>query len=193
MKTWFFRLPIRYKLHVIVLLSCAIALVLVMLASFAGQWHLVREQRADEVRTLAMILAENSRAGIAFDDREALKTVLQSLSAKANVLVGRVLNAKDEVVAEYERDQRDSLAAHAAGEDVGLAPGAFRFHGQYAEILQPVALGSERIGSVFLLVSLSDVNRDLLLLAGLILGMLLFGLGMATLLSRRLLDRKSVV
>jgi signal transduction histidine kinase/DNA-binding response OmpR family regulator len=187
MKTWFFRLPIRYKLHVIVLLSCAIALVLVMLASFAGQWHLVREQRADEVRTLAMILAENSRAGIAFDDREALKTVLQSLSAKANVLVGRVLNAKDEVVAEYERDQRDSLAAHAAGEDVGLAPGAFRFHGQYAEILQPVALGSERIGSVFLLVSLSDVNRDLLLLAGLILGMLLFGLGMATLLSRRLL------
>jgi signal transduction histidine kinase/DNA-binding response OmpR family regulator len=187
MKTWFFRLPIRSKLHVIVLLSCAIALVLVMLASFAGQWHLVREQRADEVRTLAMILAENSRAGIAFDDRDALETILRSLAAKPNVLVGRVLDAKGKIVAEYERDPAESATGHAEADDVGLVPGAFRFHGQYAEIVQPVVLGNEAIGSVFLLVSLSDVNRDLLLLAGLMLGMLVFGLGMATLLSRRLL------
>jgi signal transduction histidine kinase/DNA-binding response OmpR family regulator len=185
MKKWLFRLPIRHKLHAIVLVSCAIALAPALLTSFAGQWRLMRQQRADEARALAMILAENSRAGIAFDDREALKVILRSLAANPNVLRGRILNAKGVVAAEYERDQGEAPAAHAAEED--LAPGDFRFHGRYAEMLQPVALGGETIGSVFLLVSLSDVNRDLLLLAGLMLAMLLFGLGVATLLSRRLL------
>lgn len=69
MKKWFSQLPIRYKLHGIVLLSCTLALLLVMLTSFASQWYFVREQIADEVQTLAMVLAENCSAGIAFEDQ----------------------------------------------------------------------------------------------------------------------------
>jgi signal transduction histidine kinase/DNA-binding response OmpR family regulator len=187
MKKWFLQLPIRSKLHVIVLLSCSIALVLVMLASFGSQWYLVRRQLADEVRTLAMVIADNSSAGIAFEDREALKRILQSLSAKPNVMVGRALNAKGELLAEYERGQSVHVG-HQGQTSAGLVAGDFRFHGQHAEILQPVVLGEETIGAVFLLVSLRDLNRNLTLLAGLMLGMLLVGLGMATLFSRRLLS-----
>lgn len=49
-------------------------------------------------------------------------------------------------------------------------------------------MGEETIGAVFLLVSLRDLNRNLALLAGLMLGMLLVGLGMAMFFSRRLLS-----
>jgi len=186
MKKWFSQLPIRYKLHAIVLLCCTLALLLVMLVSFGSQWYLVRKQIADEVQTLAMVLAENCSAGIAFEDRPALKTILQSLAAKPNVMVGRVFDVKGELYAEYTNKQLIS-ADHQESTSAGISVGTFRFQGQHAEILQPVTLGQETIGSVFMSISLEDVNRNLLILAGLMIGMLLVGLGLAMLFSHRLL------
>ncbi|ADW19026.1 integral membrane sensor hybrid histidine kinase [Desulfobulbus propionicus DSM 2032] len=188
MKNRFFQLAIRNKLYVIVLLSCTIALVLVMLASFATQWYLVRKQLADEVQTLAMVIAENSSAGIAFEDREALQIILRSLAAKPNIVAGRILNAKGELYAEYARADQAVIPGPPEGIPSGLALGAFRFHGRHAEILQPVTLEQEAIGAVFLMVSLEEINRNLLRLAGLMVVMLLLGLGMAMLFSRRLLQ-----
>ena len=186
MKKWFSQLSIRYKLHAIVLLCCTLALLLVMLASFGSQWYLVRKQIADEVRTLAMVLAENCSAGIAFEDRPALATILQSLAAKPDVMVGRIFNAKGELYAEYTNKQLIHTD-HEGQVTAGLPLGGFRFHGLHAEILQPVTLGQETMGSVFMQVSLAEVNRNLLILAGLMIGMLLVGLSLAMLFSHRLL------
>ncbi len=189
MKRWFAHLSIRFKLHVIVLLACSIALVLVMLSSFASQFYLVRQQVADEVRTLARVLAENCRAGVTFEDRQALDTILQSLSAKPNVLVGRILTNKGEVLAEYTSAsgaQEVSDQAHLGY--AGLGPDGFHFHGGHAGIRQTIKLDQEAIGSVLLMISLSEINRNLLILAASMLGMLVLGLGIASLLSRRLLS-----
>jgi signal transduction histidine kinase/DNA-binding response OmpR family regulator len=187
MKKWFFQLPIRFKLHVIVLLSCSIALLLVMLASFASQLYLVRQQVADEVRTLAMVLAENCRAGVTFEDRTALNTILQSLTAKPNVLVGRILNSSGAILAEYVQDPEHQVSDVTHQSAARLNDGTFRFHGNHVEIRQPIRLDQEAIGSVLLIISLREVNRSLLILAGSMVGMLVIGLGIATLFSRRLL------
>ncbi len=100
MKRWFLRLPIRFKLYTIVLLACSLALVLATSASFFIQQHLIRKQLHDEIQTLADVIGENSRAGIAFEDKAALKTILGSLNAKKSITAGRIYGAKGGILAE---------------------------------------------------------------------------------------------
>jgi signal transduction histidine kinase/DNA-binding response OmpR family regulator len=63
----------------------------------------------------------------------------------------------------------------------------FHFRDGHGEIWQPVSLGPDRIGTVSLVLSLAGINRNLLLLAGLMGGMLVAGLALALLASSRLL------
>ena len=186
MKNRFLHLPVRRKLHAIVLVVCAGALVVFMAASFFSQQFLLRGQIADEAQTLALILAENCRAGITFEDRGALTTILQSLEAKPNILAGRVFDGAGGVAAEMVRDPA-LAAAHGSQPPGGQAEGVFHFHGGHGEIWQPVSLGPDRIGTVSLVLGLDGINRNLLLLAGLMAVMLCAGLALALLASSRLL------
>ena len=186
MKNRFLHLPVRRKLHAIVLVVCAGALIVFMAASFFSQQFLLRGQIADEAQTLALILAENCRAGIAFEDRGALTTILQSLEAKPNILAGRVFDRAGGVAAEMVRDPA-LAAAHGPQPPAGQAEGVFHFRDGHGEIWQPVSLGPDRIGTVSLVLGLAGINRNLLLLAGLMGGMLVAGLALALLASSRLL------
>ena len=186
MKNRFLHLPVRRKLHAIVLAVCAGALIVFMAASFFSQRFLLRGQIADEAQTLALILAENCRAGIAFEDRAALTTILQSLEAKPNILAGRVFDRAGGIVAEFVRDPV-LVAAHGPQPSQGQAEGVFQLHGQHGGVWQPVSLGADRIGTIQLLVSMERINRSLLLLAGLMAVMLCAGLALALLASSRLL------
>nr|WP_321466200.1 response regulator [uncultured Desulfobulbus sp.] len=186
MKTWFAHLPIRYKLHLIVLLACTIALFLVMVGSFTGQWFMVRQQNADEVRTLGRVIAGNCSAGVAFEDRTALRGIVRTLAAKPNVIVARVYAVQGTLLAGYENPQLlhkhqdvDSLKA--------LSFDGFRYRRQAAELLEPITLEKETIGYLYLMVSMEEVDRNLLWLGLLMIGMLLCGLAIATLFSRQLL------
>ena len=186
MKNRFLHLPVRRKLHAIVLVVCAGALIVFMAASFFSQQFLLRGQIADEAQTLALILAENCRAGIAFEDRGALTTILQSLEAKPNILAGRVFDRAGGVAAEMVRDPA-LAAAHGPQPPAGQAEGVFHFRDGHGEIWQPVSLGPDRIGTVSLVLGLAGINRNLLLLAGLMGVMLWAGLALALLASSRLL------
>ena len=186
MKNRFLHLPVRRKLHAIVLVVCAGALIVFMAASFFSQQFLLRGQIADEAQTLALILAENCRAGIAFEDRGALTTILQSLEAKPNILAGRVFDRAGGVAAEMVRDPA-LAAAHGPQPPAGQAEGVFHFRDGHGEIWQPVSLGPDRIGTVSLVLGLAGINRNLLLLAGLMGVMLCAGLALALLASSRLL------
>jgi two-component system, sensor histidine kinase len=68
------------------------------------QQHLVRQQLHDEIQTLADVISENSRAGLVFQDKNALTTILHSLVAKESITFGCIYGKGDEVYAEYQRD-----------------------------------------------------------------------------------------
>ena len=88
MKQWFSQLPIRLKLYSIVLLATTVALLPATLASFFIQQNLVRKQLRDEIQTLADVICENSRAGLVFQDKKALQSILNSLVAKKSIISG---------------------------------------------------------------------------------------------------------
>ena len=90
------------------------------------------------------------------------------------------------VAAEMVRDPA-LAAAHGPQPPAGQAEGVFHFRDGHGEIWQPVSLGPDRIGTVSLVLGLAGINRNLLLLAGLMGVMLCAGLALALLASSRLL------
>jgi signal transduction histidine kinase/CheY-like chemotaxis protein len=100
--------------------------------------------------------------------------------------VARVYSVQGALFAGYEHQggfpKEDDLDGVQA-----LSFDGFRYRRQFAELLEPIVLEKETIGYLYLMVSMKEVNQNLLWLAGLMVGMLLCGLGIAALFSRRLL------
>jgi len=186
MKTWFAHLSIRYKLHLIVLLACTIALLLVMVGSFSGQWVMIRQQTTDEVRTLGKIIAGNCSAGVAFEDRTALHSIVSKLAAKPNIILAQVYSVQGERYASFDNPKLGSKE-HAIDSVKALSLDGFSYHGQTIQLLEPIILDKETIGYLYLLVSMKEIDRNLLWLGLLMIGMLVCGVGIAALFSGRLL------
>jgi two-component system, sensor histidine kinase len=186
MKQWFIKLPIRIKLYSIVLLASTVALLLATLCSFLIQNHFIRKQLRDEIRILANVITENSRAGLIFQDQKALQTILHSLVAKESVILGVIFGKNGEVYAEYKRDgKRGSHPAEYQRESSTLE--GLHFNGDHAELNQQIIIDNERLGRLFIVVDLKEIRNNIFIIALLMTGVLLFGLSLAMLLSSRLL------
>lgn len=187
MKNWFHRLPIRYKLSVIVLLACCSALLMTTCLSFFSQRFFVRQQLTGELQTLSTVIAENCRAGIAFKDKLALNSILQSLAAKPTIIVGRIMNVNSELYAEYSNPLL--ITSFVESQNKGTVDaGRFVFNADYVDVVEPVVLDGETIGYLQLLVSLNDLKHNQIIIAFLMVGTLVAGLSIAMLLSTRLLQ-----
>ncbi len=190
-KRWFFELSIRFKLYSIVLLACSIALLLATTASFFIQQHLIRKQLRDEIQTLADVIGENSRAGLAFEDRKALSVILHSLVAKQSIIEAKILGKHGDLYAEYKRTDESGDNTHTVPEKNDLPYDGLRFLGDHATLLQTIKLDNEQIGQVFIDVDLREMRDNTITIASLMGGVLLIGLSLAMVLSSQLL--KSII
>ena len=188
-KRTFLQLPIRFKLYSIVLLASAIALFLASSASFFIQRHLLKKQLHDEIQTLADVISENSRAGLAFEDKKALVVILHSLVAKKSITVAKIFGKDGDNFAEYRRNGGDeNFDEH----DVDtLTFTGIRFQRDHAELSQPITLDNERIGQLFIEVDLGELRDNTITIAALMGGVLVIGLSLAMLLASQLL--KSII
>ncbi len=186
MKNWFSQLPIHHKLYVIVLLSCFVALLLTSSLSLLSQRYIVRTQLTGELQTLSTVIAENCRAGIAFKDKLALGSILQSLAAKPTIVSGRIIDTNGNLYAEYRNPSPMEVMPRAL--NIGtLADRKIIFQAKYVDVIEPVILDGETIGYLQLAVSLNDLKRNQMLIVILMLGALILGLLISMLLSTRLL------
>ena len=78
-------LSIRRKLSVLLLLSSGIGLVVAATALISYAFSTNRAAAERDLQTLAQVLADNSTAAVAFQDREAARDVLVGLRAKPEV------------------------------------------------------------------------------------------------------------
>ena len=184
MKKWFATLQIRFKLYSIVLLATAVALLLATLASFLIQQHLVRKQLRDEIQTLADVITENSRAGLLFQDKTSLQTILHSLMAKKSITFASIYGKNNEIFAVYQRDIQSKSPANSAETATGQG---LTFGWNQARLSQAITMDGERIGRLLIEVDLQETYENIFSIAALMSGVLLFGLSLAMLLSSRLL------
>ncbi len=188
-KRTFFKLPIRFKLYSIVLLASTIALLLATSASFLIQQHLIQKQLRDEIQTLADVVSENSRAGLAFEDKKALAVILSSLVAKKSITEAIIFGKNGDISAKYQANDMDGKFDGIEINEQGFT--GFRFSGNRAELHQPITIDNERVGQLYIEVDLSEMRDNTIAIATLMGGVLMVGLSLAMLLASQLL--KSII
>ncbi len=186
MKNWFQQLPIRHKLNTIILLACSVALLLTTAVYFISQWYLIRQQLQEELHTLSSVIAENSRAGLAFQDNAALKTILASLANKPSIFAARIYSVSGDPVAEYGKNNATGKKTFVPEHNMDRP--LFIWSDDYVDVTRPIILDGERVGSLMIRLSLQKTHHDLLMIGLVMATIMLVGLMAAMLLSSRLLS-----
>ncbi len=167
-------LPIKRKLQIVLLLSCAVALIFTTVSAFLAQQYQSRQSVEREYRTLSRVIARNSRAGLAFSDQKSLTTILASLREKPAVVSARIFDNGDELFAQFESTRM--LGKKDRVEE---------------SITTPIILDGETLGTLVIALNYDVYHKSQLFFAGIILLSMGSGLLAAILLSRKFLGRIS--
>src|SRR5262245_18058180 len=143
-------LPIQRKMFVMTLLICAVVLCVAVVALFTFQVRNFRANFQRDTDTLAVIIANNSTAALAFSDERAATEVVGSLRAKPSVVSATLVLSSGAVFAHFGwPEDRTTLGQFpSTGED--------RFVDGQLLVTQPVSLKRERSGTLLLR---SNYNR----------------------------------
>ena len=174
-------LPIQQKMLVMTVLICGAVLCVAIAALFTFQFLNFRSNFQRDTATLAVIIANNSTAAMAFKDEKAAAEVVGSLKAKPTVVAASLVLSDGTAFAHYGQaeEARSLLQFPPAGEH--------GFKGGYLLLTQPVELGKERVGTLHLRVNYHGPLVELLGFYGLvILGIVIVSIALAVFLSRRL-------
>ena len=178
--SWFRRAPIRTKLMLVILTSCALALALALAVLARVQHDAFRRTLARNTTILADIIAESSRAALAFDDPVDAAAKLQTLRSEPHVTAAKLYGAGGEEFADYRRSADDEACPPRPAEL------ASRFDARQLTVFRSVRLSGRQIGSICVQSDLEGIRQQMRLFAGVGALVLLGSLAAAMILSSRL-------
>jgi PAS domain S-box-containing protein len=148
---------IRRKFMFIAFLATVAATLFAMLAFTAMQWFLLRDDLAHAVSTQASIVASNSKSALLFNDREAAEQTLGALAAIDNIEFAGLLDKTGKDFALYVRPGAVMPPhQHPAAEGESSV-----YTAKYIEVVIPIVLKQERIGSIHVRSNLAPVYEQL--------------------------------
>ncbi|HEX6900770.1 MAG TPA: ATP-binding protein [Thermoanaerobaculia bacterium] len=177
-------LPIRQKLMVIALLTTGGALLLAGTSLILIERSSLHTEMAEDLETLAAVMAGNSDAMLLFQDKTAARDLLASLEPQVNVVAAALYDSRGGLFATWRRQGRqDDFPARPEVAVTEYRDGALI-------TFQPVHDPQTRevIGTVFLRSGLGGMNRRLWLQA-LTVGTVFIASGLAALLLASTLQR----
>ncbi len=176
-------LPVRHKLHVIIMLTVGAALTLACGAVLVYEQFVLRDSMRNDLGVLAGIFASNSTAALTFDDQKAGEELLSGLRAKASIEMAAIYSSDGKVLACYIRDPRGNWSGAPR-----LAEDSSWFEDDRLKVFKHVRLREQSIGSVYLESDLGEIRARLRQSTGIILAILaaaaLLALGLASPLQR---------
>ncbi len=148
-------LPIRRKLMVILMIATGGALLLAGAGLLTLDYFRFRREMVTDLETLAEIVAQNSTAPLRFHDDVVARETLSALDAKPSVLGACVYDEKGALFAEWTRE--------GAKPDFPPRPGpeGQEFRRGVLTLFEPAMLDGERVGTVYLESSLSEISKRL--------------------------------
>ena len=167
------------RLSLLIVLNSSLALMSAGFALFGYESFLQRGAASRQLSAQAGIIAESSTAALSFADERAASQTLSALRGDSSVAEGVI----------YDRQQRPFSRYQRAGTVAGAAPPP-RLSGVYFEngavmVFQPIRLGDEIIGTIFLK-SNNEVRARLRQYTGIVCLVLLLSQALALLLSSRM-------
>jgi PAS domain S-box-containing protein len=140
---------IRGKLTAIIMLTSTAAVLLACLGFTVTGLLNFRNRLIADISTIARVIASNSKAALAFNDREGAREVLGALEAKRSVVAAAVYNHHGEPFAVYEPNRGTSAPKQPR-------PDGIYDLGDRVEFFSAIRLGDKRIGTLYI----SADNRD---------------------------------
>ncbi len=179
---WFANLPIKRKLTLVIMFSCAVVLLLACGVLAAYQLFDFRQTLVRNTTVLADVLAENTRAALAFQDNSAAQQILFALESEPNVSAACLYTDTGEQFATYTRSGTEAAIPEMPAKDGHwFVPG-------HLILFRPVVLNNKHIGTIFLQTDLKGLYDRLRLFGGIallvLLGSFLVALAIATPLQR---------
>ncbi len=148
-------LSIQRKLTLTMLAASLAVLTLALGAQVIYDLVTFRSYLLSQAGSLAEVVAQNSTAALSFNDKAAAQEILDSLKQQSEVEVAAVFDKKGEVFAQYNPLGREL----PKNSDKVLQQAIFlpRAH----NLSKPIYLGSKQLGSVYLQISLSGLQRKI--------------------------------
>ncbi len=143
-------LSIKRKLMLLMMLTSCAALLLACLAFMTYEMVTMRQMMAQELSTLAGIIADNSTAALSFKDYKAAEETLATLGAKQQIAAAAIYGPDGEIFARYLRPGTGPGAIPVAPE-----AGGYQFAAGRLVLFGPVLMDRDRIGTVYLQSDLS--------------------------------------
>ena len=174
-------LSIRQKLHGIVIITCAVALLVAAVVFTLYDRSTFVRAKTQDLNASAKVVGSNSTAALSFGDAKSAKEVLAALQAKQDVIKACIYDKEGGLFASYNRDVKLS--------DCSLSPAqaqADAIARRNMALLQPITLNGESIGTIAIEADLIDLRVRLTRFLEIDFLVLLVSLAVAFLLSTRL-------
>jgi signal transduction histidine kinase/CheY-like chemotaxis protein len=141
-------LPVKSKLHLIIMGTLCTALLLAFAAVLLYQHFALYVTMKNDLGILAEIVAANSTAALTFDDPKSAHELLSSLEARRSLHLAIIYNANGKVFASYSQAPGGVVApAHRATD--------------HLQIVRPIHTAGQNIGSIYLEADLAELYSQL--------------------------------
>lgn len=174
--------PIRRKLTIIILGTTAAGLLLMAAGFFVHEYFSFRRNALRQLETFAQIVAANSTAALAFQNRDDADSVLRALHANPRIRAAAIYNKDNTVLSHYPETAPPSHVPATP------PPDGYRFEPGRIVGVQPVvqARGSSRLGTLYLEADRTAMYETFRLYGAITLLVAGISFGAAYLLARRL-------
>ena len=146
--------PIRRKILIGILSTSVIVMVLLLGMLFGHEFFAIREAMHRQLSTLGAIIANNSAAALAFENRRDAQQTLDSLSATPYMVAAAIYDSHGNVFSKYPADLSSSELPAAPGE-LG-----YDFSGPYLAGFQAMQQHGQRFGTLYLKLDAKSIMRD---------------------------------
>lgn len=145
-------LSIRRKLTIIMLAIAVVVSVLLTAVFLTSEYLTFRRTTADQLAAVGKLVAANSTAALAFNNRDDAESILGALKADRAIVAAVLYDRQGQPFAVYPTNLAANQYPSHPGEDI------FRFGGGHVSGFQPV-IETRRVGTLFLDLDMSGTVR----------------------------------
>lgn len=151
------KLTIKYKLTVIIMVTCSAALLLAGAVFVTWQWYTTKHKMVDNISTQARIIADNCTASLAFNNSKDAEDILSSLKVIPNLKYARIYDKNGKYFANYGSGLKlNDLKGFK--NDPGKISRSYNFTDNYLLVEEPIILSGEMLGELHLVAGLEPLQ-----------------------------------
>lgn len=164
--TTFRNRPIKQKLTILIMLISTSVVFLTCIILGVTDLVSYRNTLIHEIETLGRVIGSNNTASIIFQDKGTAFESLSALESEPNVVSASILTESGHIFVQYNRQETEKIIAPDSNNS------GVQFQDNYLLVLQPIILGEEKIGYIFIQTDLKGLYARIWWYGGVVLGVL---------------------